>query len=189
MGQVSQLEDEEEKRSDLLPYVIRPVQDDSSRRYRRFREAFLGPSVRPVRQGASPAAQTSARGVPPTFIFSGETACLIDQMIQKYRKRLARENVLVFRLDESSHVLQVQLVTKNEAVEISGVAWGMLADLDSIYDGIIRWFQHLFISEELVIDGLQRYGTDVAPAALANALICERNERIEAWRRENCKSG
>ena len=104
-------------------------------------------------------------------------------MLRKHKKRLARENVFVFRLDESSHVLQVQLVTKNEAVEISGVAWGMLADLDSIYDGIIRWFQHLFISEELV--GLQRYGTNVAPAALANALICERNARIETWRREN----
>jgi hypothetical protein len=99
--------------------------------------------------------------------------------MQKANKRLAREKVFLFKLNELSQVLQVQHLAKGEAVEISGVAGGMLLDLDSIHDGIIRWFQHLLISEDLVINGLQRYGTGVEPAALANTLIDERHARIE----------
>jgi hypothetical protein len=49
MGQVSQLEDEEERRSEFLSRIVKPIEDNSTRRYHRFREAFVGQPERPER--------------------------------------------------------------------------------------------------------------------------------------------
>ncbi len=135
---------------------------------------------------AMPVERVGVRSVPPPYVFSKEALACIQQWNERVKERLAREKVVVFTLNESNRFVQVQYLVKDKAAEISGAPGGMLLDLDGIYDGITRWFHHLFISDDLVVDGIQRHGTDVDPAVLANALIRERNARVDAWRRDNC---
>jgi hypothetical protein len=99
---------------------------------------------------------------------------------QECNERLSREKVLLFKLNEQRQVLKVEYLTKGEAAEITGVGGGQLLDLDGLHDGVLSWFGYLFASDDLVEDGLQRYGTNVAPVALMNALIGEIKERRAA---------
>jgi hypothetical protein len=100
--------------------------------------------------------------------------------LKEWEERSSREKVVLFELNEQRQVVKVSYLTKGEAAELTGVGGGELLSLDSYYGGIVSCFGYIFASDDLVADGLRRYGANVAPVALMNALIDEIKERRAA---------
>jgi hypothetical protein len=100
---------------------------------------------------------------------------------EKYKERLSREMVVLFKLKEQRTEMSAEYVispvgcfTKGEAAELTGVSGGELLDLDNLYGAIIGRTGYLFISESREQHGIRKYGSDVTVAALIDDLIKER---------------
>lgn len=104
----------------------------------------------------------------------------IQKTIKECDERLAREKVALYKLNEQRTFMKpVGYMTKGEAINVArGAIGGELLDLDNVYGGMFVRADHLFISENKLVDGLRRYGSDVEPGVLISRLIDERcNER------------
>jgi hypothetical protein len=105
-----------------------------------------------------------------------ELRLFIQQTNKECEERLAREKVLVYKLNEQrTWMTPVGYITKGEAANV--VRWvvpGELLDLDGLYGGMFIRADHLFISENLILDGLQRHGSNITAGNLVNRLIDER---------------
>lgn len=77
-------------------------------------------------------------------------------------KRLQEEKTALFTLNESrDRVIGFQLVTKAEAASSTVIVPGTLLDLDTLFGGLLVQGVHIYISEEVFDQGLQKYGSGV----------------------------
>jgi hypothetical protein len=103
--------------------------------------------------------------------------------MKEYEERLAREKVLVLKLNEQRTVMTlVGYMAKDEAVKkvAISVIGGELLNLDDTYGGMLVRVGYFFISEKKLLKGLERHGPDLKLDALIDHLIAERNERRAA---------
>jgi len=96
----------------------------------------------------------------------------VQRVNKECTERLAREMTVMYTLNEPrDRVLAAQYLTKHDAAEAARtVAPGDLLDLDCVYGGVMVRGIYIFVSEDAIEDGLQRY----APEDLLNGLIHER---------------
>jgi len=124
-----------------------------------------------------------------TWQLSPEQVMLTRQFFERVNKeceeRMAREKVIVYKfvkLNERQTALTLlEHMTKAEAVELrAGVTGGQLLDLDAVYMGILLSDGYLFISENAMVRGLRKYGSDVALITLIEGLFEEKGAAYEA---------
>ena len=81
---------------------------------------------------------------------------------------------LVLRLNkERTRFWTVGYLRKGEAAEIASVIPGELLDLDPLYGGMHIFNDHLFISDNLLLPALRRYGSDITLSDLIQKLSSE----------------
>jgi hypothetical protein len=107
--------------------------------------------------------------MPPSEL--AEIRLWLQQENKECEERLAREQMLIFKLNEQrTKALPVGFLPKREAAKTIGVFKFELLELDN-YGGMFVRADHLFISQTKVVEGLRRY----APEALLNGLLNERH--------------
>jgi hypothetical protein len=104
---------------------------------------------------------------------------IILEVIQKheptYRRRLAKEMTFLFEFDADGIELpEHRYLTKGEATKLTGVPWGHILDLESVYGGALLRSSYLFIAEAKVSDALRKYGSDFTLSALIDDIAKER---------------
>jgi hypothetical protein len=94
---------------------------------------------------------------------------------QKYHRRLAQETTFLFKFNAGGIGLsESKYLTKGEAIKLTGVPWGQILDLESIYGGLLLHGSYLFIAEAKVTDALRRYGSDFTLSTLIDDIAEER---------------
>jgi hypothetical protein len=147
------------------------------------RQALAAIFSQPTRASVAPSDpdEAAARNFNMTPEALRELRAWVLKVNKEYEERLARENVVVFKLNEQrTSMTLVGYMTKEEAAKAApGIIAGELLELDN-YGGMFVRADHLFISENKIAEGLNRYGPDVTLGALIDHLIDERNERQAA---------
>jgi hypothetical protein len=113
---------------------------------------------------------------PPWYTPEKQAAFLawFNPIIKECMERLAREKVLVYKLNEQRTELSgVGYLTKEETEALAWVLGGEMLDLDHVYGGILFRNDYLIISENKFEQGLRRYGSDIEPGDLIEHLIRE----------------
>lgn len=110
----------------------------------------------------------------------------IDQINKKCRERMAREKVLVYKLEQMADGVLVAYsldwMTKADADKNirAGVAGGELLDLDPVYIGILYRKYYLFLSENALTRSIDEFGPDVDLMTLVPWLYEQRQAAYEA---------
>jgi hypothetical protein len=110
-----------------------------------------------------------------------EVRAWVQKTTKECNERLAREKVLVFKLNEQRTLMTtIGYMTKDEASKVAWIAGGELLDLDDLYGGMFVRADHFFISENKLLDAERRYGSGLELGVLIDYLLSERTERQAA---------
>jgi len=115
---------------------------------------------------------SSLFSIPPEELKAARA--FLKRINDECQQRLANEKAMVFRLNkERTRMWFVGYMTKGEASKISYEAFDIL-DLDNVYGGMYVRADHLFVSENRLIEGVNTYGWNDDPFELINKLLQEK---------------
>jgi hypothetical protein len=93
---------------------------------------------------------------------------LLQRVEKECEERLSREMTLVYALNEPrTLVLAAHYLSKGEAAEMTKVPGVFLLDLDHVYGGVLVRNDCVFVSEQMLAEGLRKY----QPAALGRGAL------------------